>query len=100
MKLESYQVAKNQETNKKAEMEQKEKEQKAKAQKKFLKDQEMKKKQIAEYKIKKMEAEEMLANADLGDMDDYGEVDLDGEYQARDHGMGDVLDSSYMKMKQ
>ena len=85
---------------KKSEMEQKEKEQKAKAQKKFLKDQETKKKQIAEYKVKKLEAEEMLANADLGEFDDYGEVDLDGEYQAPDLDMENVLDSSYMKMKQ
>lgn len=42
----------------------------------------------------------MLANADLGEFDDYGEVDLEGEYQARDPGLENVLDSSYMQMKQ
>lgn len=35
-----------------------------------MKEQEKKKKQIADYKRKKLEAEEMLANADLGDYDD------------------------------
>lgn len=42
----------------------------------------------------------MLANADLGEFDDYGEVDLEGEYQIGDPGLENVLDSSYMKMKQ
>jgi len=41
----------------------------------------------------------MLANADLGEFDDYGEVDLEGEYQIGDPGLENVLDSSYMKMK-
>jgi hypothetical protein len=37
-----------------------------------LKEQESKKKQVADYKRKKLEAEEMLANADLGEeFDEY-----------------------------
>jgi hypothetical protein len=39
-----------------------------------LKEQEKKKKQIADYKRKKLEAEEMLANADLGDYDDDDDI--------------------------
>lgn len=50
----------------------KEKEQVDRARKKQLKDHELKKQQIADYKRKKLEAEEMLANADLGDLEDYG----------------------------
>ena len=49
--------------------------------KKFLKDQEKKKKEIADYKMKKMQAEEMLANADLAEYDDYEEDDMDLSYQ-------------------
>ena len=41
----------------------------------------------------------MLANADLGDFDDYGDEDMDNSYQLGDPGSENVLDSSYMKMK-
>lgn len=62
------------------EQEKKEKDAKTKERQKFLKDQEKKKKQIAEYKKKKLEAEEMLANADLGEFDDYGDEGLNQSY--------------------
>ena len=63
----------------------------------MIRDQEAKKKQIAEYKQQKMEAEEMLANADLPEFDDYGEVGVD-DYDSGP-GVENVLDNSYMKMK-
>ena len=39
----------------------------------------------------------MLANADLPEFDDYGEVDV-GDYDSGP-GVENVLDNSYMKMK-
>lgn len=48
--------------------------------KKFLKEQEKKKKQIADYKQKKLEAEDLLANADLPEFDEYDD-DFEDSHQ-------------------
>ena len=47
--------------------------------KKFLKEQETKKQQIADYKKKKLEAEDLLANADLPEYDEYDD-DFENSY--------------------
>ena len=71
VRLQEYQMKKSAEELEKKQKAEKEKKAMEAQKKKFAKEQENKKKQIAEYKRKKLEAEEMLANADLPEFDDY-----------------------------
>ena len=41
----------------------------------------------------------MLANADLGEFDEYGDEGINQSYQPADMGNENILDSSYMQMK-